>query len=213
MANMSDRVVGSEAAGIPRRVCEGDVGIVVRASLDLLRFAAPGVSHRISGNPFAAWAQPFFFRNLANSRHSGSSRPQVTAKFSDTHAPAAGNGDRSRIADLRRTSIYPPAAFGKNWEPQLPGQERPFQPDSCRVSEGFTRSGPGTRASGQEETFEPRRDRLSDTLQVCVSQRVLPAVLTIHVNCKALHPELADGLEPETRFVDRDNRRALHRMA
>lgn len=53
LANTSDRVVGLEAAGIPRRVREGDVGIVVHASLNLLRFAAPGVSHRISGNPFA----------------------------------------------------------------------------------------------------------------------------------------------------------------
>ena len=53
LPNTSDRVVGSEAAGIPRRLCEGGVGIVVRASLDLLRFAAPGVSHRISGNLFA----------------------------------------------------------------------------------------------------------------------------------------------------------------
>jgi hypothetical protein len=39
--------------------------------------------------------------------------------------PVAAFGDRSRIADLRRTSISPPAAFGKIWEPRLPAM-------SCR---------------------------------------------------------------------------------
>ena len=52
--NTGERVVGSEAAGILRRACEGSVGITVRASFGVLCFAVPGASHLISGDPYAA---------------------------------------------------------------------------------------------------------------------------------------------------------------
>ncbi len=61
----------------------------------------------------------------------------------------AAFGDRSRIADLHRTSIYPPAAFGK-----------------------YT----GTAAPSQEETFPARRDRFSGCFTAWVDERALPPI-------------------------------------
>ena len=40
--------------------------------------------------------------------------------------PVAFFGDRSRIADLRRRSIYPLAAFGENWELPESARKRRF---------------------------------------------------------------------------------------
>ena len=61
--------------------------------------------------------------------HFDSSYPQMG---SDRSWLGAAFGDRSRIADLRRTSVYPPAAFGKIWEPRLPATTGHSLPNQLR---------------------------------------------------------------------------------
>jgi len=88
----------------------------------------------------------------------------------------AAFGDRSRIADLRRTSIYPPAAFGKNWEPRFPALTCQSLEDTDRQQHAHKRHSPAG-SSGCQIALLSIQDEWPKTSLCCRSSSQQSEVL------------------------------------